>query len=50
MKIEHFCDDQSKRIHFDGKWLLDCDDGLRGIEIVYCPFCGDKLEEPDGTQ
>lgn len=32
-------------VHYEGAWRFDCDDGLLGHEIKFCPFCGLKLPE-----
>ena len=39
---EHKClSDESKRVYHDGDiWRLDLDDGMAGLPITHCPFCG----------
>lgn len=32
---------------YNKSWRFECDDGLPGIKINYCPFCGFKLEGRD---
>ncbi len=29
--------------YYDDAWRFDCDDGLQGVEIKFCPFCGLEL-------
>ena len=40
------CKDSANSVFFySGAWRFECDDGRQGIEIAYCPFCGEKLNE-----
>ena len=47
-KTSQCCEDSRERevvVFYSGKWRYDCDDGMKGYEINYCPFCGKKLEQ-----
>ncbi len=30
-------------VYYNDAWRFDCDDGLQGIKIKFCPFCGLEL-------
>ncbi len=42
--MTHHCRDAyNSVVYYDDAWRFDCDDGLQGIEIKFCPFCGLEL-------
>jgi hypothetical protein len=34
----------------NGEWIFDTDDGLRGPEIFFCPWCGKQLPKERVTE
>jgi DNA-directed RNA polymerase subunit RPC12/RpoP len=45
----HCCHDAKERIwnglNDSKEFYFDCDDGLIGYKIIYCPWCGKKLRK-----
>jgi hypothetical protein len=46
------CERGKKQIYYSDnffRWLFDTEDGLAGIQVSFCPFCGKKLGAVEGV-